>query len=58
MSDSNLAAMFQANVYPVYVVIDMDGNITATQRGAAGEDRLRDMLELAGLRPNQRSDSQ
>ncbi len=50
MSDTNLAAMFQANAYPIYVVIDKDGNIAATQRGAAGEDSLRDMLELAGLR--------
>jgi thiol-disulfide isomerase/thioredoxin len=49
MSDTNLAAMFQANVYPIYIVIDKDGNIAATQRGAAGEERLRDLLELAGL---------
>ncbi len=49
MSDTNLAAMFQANAYPIYVVIDKDGNIAATQRGAAGEDRLRYLLELAGL---------
>ena len=25
--DTNLAAMYQANVYPIYVVIDRDGNI-------------------------------
>jgi thiol-disulfide isomerase/thioredoxin len=39
--DTNLAAMYQANTYPIYVVIDRDGNIAGTQRGAAGERALR-----------------
>jgi Thiol-disulfide isomerase and thioredoxins len=47
--DTNLAAMYAATVYPIYVVIDRDGNIAATQRGAAGEDALRNSLSLAGI---------
>jgi hypothetical protein len=49
MDDTNLAAMYQANVYPIYVVIDRDGNIAGTQRGAAGEEALRRLLARAGL---------
>ncbi len=47
--DTNLAAMYNAQVYPIYVVIDRDGNITGEQRGAAGERGLRRMLKRAGL---------
>jgi len=47
--DTNLAAMYQANSYPIYVVVDRDGNIVDTQRGAGGERSLRRMLEQAGL---------
>jgi thiol-disulfide isomerase/thioredoxin len=49
MDDTNLAAMYQATVYPIYVVIDRDGNIAGTQHGAAGERRLRDLLARGGL---------
>jgi thiol-disulfide isomerase/thioredoxin len=49
MEDTNLAAMYQATVYPIYVVIDRDGNIAATQRGAGGEPALRRLLAKAGL---------
>jgi hypothetical protein len=31
------------------VVIDREGNIVGTQRGAAGEDALRSLLSKAGL---------
>ena len=48
--DTNLAAMYQANSYPIYVVIDRDGNISGEQRGAAGEKALRGMLADAGIR--------
>jgi len=48
-SDTNLAAMYAANSYPIYVVVDRDGNIVDTQRGAGGERPLRLMLEQAGL---------
>ena len=47
--DTNLAAMYNAQVYPIYVVIDRDGNIAAEQRGSAGERGLRRLLKRAGL---------
>lgn len=40
-SDTNLAAMYAANSYPIYVVVDRDGKIVDTQRGAGGERALR-----------------
>ncbi len=49
MEDTNLAAMYAATVYPIYVVIDREGNIAETQRGAGGEDALRRLLGRAGL---------
>jgi len=47
--DTNLAAMYSANSYPIYVVVDRDGNVAAEQRGASGERGLRRMLSRAGL---------
>ena len=47
--DTNLAAMYQATVYPIYVVIDRDGKIVSTQRGAGGERALRHSLSRAGI---------
>jgi thiol-disulfide isomerase/thioredoxin len=47
--DTNLAAMFAAKSYPIYVVIDRDGNVAGTQRGAAGEDALRTLLARGGM---------
>ncbi|MGO9239540.1 MAG: TlpA family protein disulfide reductase [Bryobacteraceae bacterium] len=47
--DTNLAALFAAHAYPLYVLIDRDGVIAGTQRGAAGEDALRRLLAKAGL---------
>jgi len=47
--DTNLAAMYQANSYPIYVVIDRDGNISAEQHGAGGKRALRRLLARAGL---------
>lgn len=51
--DTNLAAMYNAKVYPIYVVVDREGNIAAEQRGAAGERSLRRMLRRAGLESGQ-----
>jgi thiol-disulfide isomerase/thioredoxin len=48
--DTNLAAMYQANSYPIYVVVDRDGNIAGEQRGAAGERALRRLLARAGVK--------
>jgi len=47
--DTNLAAMYNAQVYPIYVVIDREGNIAGEQRGSAGERGLRRLLKRAGL---------
>jgi cytochrome c biogenesis protein CcmG/thiol:disulfide interchange protein DsbE len=54
--DTNLAAMYNATSYPIYVVIDRDGNIAAEQRGAAGEARLRRLLQRAGLESKSESE--
>ena len=54
--DTNLAAMYAATAYPIYVVIDREGNIAGTQRGAAGEDALRSLLAKAGLGSDPNSD--
>ena len=47
--DTNLAAMYAANRYPIYVVVDREGKIVDTQRGSGGERRLRSSLARAGL---------
>jgi len=57
MEDTNLAAMYQATVYPIYVVIDRDGNIAGTQRGAGGEEALRRLIARAGLESPDADDS-
>jgi thiol-disulfide isomerase/thioredoxin len=54
--DTNLAAMYNAQSYPPYVVIDRDGNIAAEQRGAAGEAALRRLLKRAGLESKSESE--
>jgi len=51
--DTNLAAMFAAKSYPIYVVIGRDGNVVATQHGAGGERALRSMLARAGLKDSE-----
>ncbi|MGZ4814205.1 MAG: TlpA family protein disulfide reductase [Terriglobales bacterium] len=56
--DTNLAAMYAATRYPIYVVIDRDGNIAAQQNGAAGERALRRMLSQAGLESQPDTESQ
>jgi thiol-disulfide isomerase/thioredoxin len=48
--DSNLAAVFRPDAYPMYVLIDKDGNIAGTQNGAGGEESLRHLLSKAGLK--------
>lgn len=47
--DTNLAAMYAATAFPVYVAIDREGNIAGMQRGAGGERALRGLLRRAGL---------
>ncbi len=48
--DTNLAAMFAAKVYPIYVVIDRDGNVAGKQDGAGGERALRSLVGDGGLK--------
>jgi len=57
MEDTNLAAMYQATAYPIYVVIDREGNIAGTQRGAGGEQALRRLIARAGIESDADSDS-
>ena len=47
--DTNLAAICEAKSYPLYILIDRDGNLAGTQSGAGGEDSLRQLLSQAGL---------
>jgi thiol-disulfide isomerase/thioredoxin len=56
--DTNLAAMYHASSYPIYVVIDRDGNISAAQHGAGGERRLRHLLAMAGLKSPENAEEQ
>ena len=57
MEDTNLAAMYQATAYPIYVVVDRDGFIAGTQRGAGGEAALRDLIARAGIESERDSDA-
>ncbi|MBI3662321.1 MAG: TlpA family protein disulfide reductase [Acidobacteria bacterium] len=47
--DTNLAAMYAATAFPLYVAIDREGNIAGIQPGAGGERGLRNLLSRAGL---------
>ena len=47
--DTTLAAICNAQSYPLYVLIDRDGNIAGRQNGSAGEGALRRFLRRAGL---------
>lgn len=57
MEDTNLAAMYQANSYPIYVVIDRDGFIAGIERGAGGEGALCRLIARAGIESPEDSDS-
>ena len=56
--DTNLAAMYAATRYPIYVVIDRNGNIAGQQNGAAGERALRRLLGRAGIETQESSQSE
>jgi thiol-disulfide isomerase/thioredoxin len=47
--DTNLAAWYAAKTYPYYVLIDRNGKIAGTLKGAGGEIALRRLLRKAGL---------
>jgi len=55
MEDTNLAAMYQASSYPIYVVIDRDGFIAGIERGA-GVGALRRLIARAGIESPEDSD--
>jgi thiol-disulfide isomerase/thioredoxin len=48
--DTTLAAICEAKTYPLYVLLDREGNVAGRQHGAAGESALRRLLGKAGLR--------
>lgn len=48
--DTNLSAMFAAKSYPIYVVIDREGNIAGKQDFAGGERALRSLVGNGGLK--------
>jgi thiol-disulfide isomerase/thioredoxin len=45
----SLSARFGVHGYPHYVVIDRNGNMTASRGGGGGEEYLRDLLRTAGM---------
>jgi thiol-disulfide isomerase/thioredoxin len=47
MDDTNLAALFAAKEFPMYVLIDQNGKIAGTHKGVAGESGLRRLLRKA-----------
>jgi thiol-disulfide isomerase/thioredoxin len=47
--DTTLAAICNAQSYPLYVLLGRDGNIAGRQKGAGGEAALRNLLTRAGL---------
>lgn len=47
--DTTLAAICDANVYPLYTLVNREGRIAGVQRGAGGEGALRRLLAKAGL---------
>ena len=55
MQDTNLAAVFEAKAFPLYVLIDAKGNVAGRQEGAGGESALRHLLRKAALVPAARA---
>ncbi len=47
--DTNLAAIFAARAFPLYILIDREGNIAGRQEGSGGEPALRRLVARAGL---------
>ena len=49
MDDTNLAAVFEAKAFPLYVLIDQHGKVAGRQEGAGGEGSLRHLLRKIAL---------
>lgn len=47
--DTNLAQVFRPSGFPYYVLLSKDSEVVGVQRGSAGEDGLRRLVERAGL---------
>jgi len=47
--DTTLAAICEAKAYPLYVLLDREGNIAGKRYGATGEHGLRMLLTRVGL---------
>jgi thiol-disulfide isomerase/thioredoxin len=47
--DTTLAAICDARSYPLYVLVDREGQVAGVQRGAGGETALRRLLSRVGL---------
>jgi len=55
MEDTNLAAVFEVKRFPTYVLIDRNGKIAGTQKGAGGEGSLRRLLHKVDLESSESS---
>lgn len=49
LEETNLASVLTGRTYPVYMLIDRQGNLAGTQTGAQGEQALRRLLQKVGL---------
>ena len=47
--DTTLAAICDATAYPLYVLVNREGDVAGVQRGAGGERSLRRLLAKVGL---------
>jgi len=48
-NDTNLAKFYNSGGFPAYVLIDREGKLAGAQRGAGGEEALRELLSRAGI---------
>ena len=56
MEDTNLAAVFDARAFPLYVLVDQRGNLAGRQEGAGGEGALRHLLRKAAMESHDAAD--
>lgn len=56
MENTNLAAVFEAKSFPLYVAINREGHVAGQQNGSGGEAALRHLLRQAGLKAGEDDD--